>query len=169
VPTNEELNRRSVSTEVSFVEKKTAGGHKRCAHGLRRGRRMRMKVKALTSLCVLVLVGCSTTSRGPSDDEVKKDVASQVQLCQAGFGPNSKIVKDDEIKSMGRNIEGNTATIVVETTYHWELGRARGQGVPGSAEFCESFDRSKSEGKLTKKFAYRKYDTGWRFEEISWP
>jgi len=34
-----------------------------------------MHIKLLTVLCVLVLVGCSAMSRGPSDDEVKKEQA----------------------------------------------------------------------------------------------
>jgi len=133
-----------------------------------------MKIKALTSLCVLVLVGCSAMSRGPSDDKVKKDVELAAQGCQVSF-PTPKVAQADNVKLVGRSIEGNTATIVVEITYHWADSHPADSHpakndhpvvkiiLPGLYDLCNFMQSGE---KTARKLIYRKYDTGWRLEKI---
>lgn len=115
------------------------------------------------SLLVLI-VSCSLSPSTPSDTLILQDWKRAAQICEKDGG----YVTFGNVKIVGRSVEGNTAIVIVSVTGDWIKQKAK--SYVWSLPFCYQF--APGESKETKKnveikIHYRKYDSTWKFEEIT--
>ena len=115
-------------------------------------------------LVVVIVTGCSGSSSGPTEKQVRDDWDGYVRYAESlGGCPDVKIT---DVKVVGTSVEGASAEVILRVSGDW-ISR----GDPGyMAGPCWKFSRSRgAKQAVERRLAYKKFDTGWRLDHMDDP